>query len=301
MTSTSLIGIDWGTSNVRGFRFDAAGNSLETRRFVAGLKQVAAGAWEATFTAQFGDWVQQQPDAPVLMCGMVGSRQGWSEAPYLACPVHCDALAERLHRIPGTSLKIISGLCTVDPDGTPDVMRGEETQLAGLDASGRRAVCLPGTHSKWVQIDGGRVIEFRTMMTGELFDLLLRHSLLARMSEPGADDEAAFFGGIDRGGRSAGLLHDLFAVRTLRLFDKLAPTSVTDYLSGLLIGYELASVEDMIPQGTPVTVIGSPELTSRYLAALTRRHRAATVIDGETAAAQGLWRIAVRARLAPSP
>ncbi len=300
MSPTALIGVDWGTSNVRGFRYAANGEVIETRRLEAGLKWVVAGAWAAAFETHFGDWLQQAPDAPALLCGMVGSRQGWSEAPYVECPAACHALADHLHQVPGTSLRIVPGLCTVDADGVPDVMRGEETQLVGLDVSEPSAVCLPGTHSKWVSFDGQRIDAFQTMMTGELFDILSRHSLLAQMSEPGAADSCAFARGLDRAAGGSGLLHELFGVRTLRLFDKLAATAVPDYLSGLLIGHELASITDLVSADTPVTVIGSQELASRYVTALEHRNRAVQVVDGETAAARGLWRIASRAGMVTS-
>ncbi len=300
MSPTALIGIDWGTSNVRGFRYAADGEVIETRRREAGLKQVADGAWAAVFETHFGDWLRESPQAPTLLCGMVGSRQGWSEAAYVECPATCDVLADRLHPVPGTSFRIVPGLCTVDADGVPDVMRGEETQLAGLDVSGPSAVCLPGTHSKWVSLDGQRIETFRTMMTGELFDILSQHSLLAQMSEPGTEDAHAFARGLDRAAGGSGLLHDLFGVRTLRLFDKLAATSVPDYLSGLLIGHELASLDDMVPAETPVTVIGTQALASRYVVALQHRKRTVHVVDGEAAAARGLWRIASQAGMVAS-
>ncbi len=300
MSLTALIGIDWGTSNVRGFRYAANGEVIETRWLDAGLKQVAAGAWAAAFETHFGDWLRDAPGVPALLCGMVGSRQGWSEAAYVECPATCDLLADRLHPISGTSLRIVPGLCTVDAEGVPDVMRGEETQLAGLDIREPSAVCLPGTHSKWVSFDGQRIETFRTMMTGELFEILSRDSLLAQMSEPGEAEADAFARGLDRADGRCGLLHELFGVRTLRLFDKLAATSVADYLSGLLIGHELASMADMVPTDVPVTVIGSRALASRYVAALEHLDRTVQVVDGETAAARGLWRIASQAGLVMS-
>jgi 2-dehydro-3-deoxygalactonokinase len=296
MSQTALIGVDWGTSNVRGFRYGAQGNVVETRQFGAGLKHVEAGTWATTFERHFGDWIKAAPAVPVLLSGMVGSRQGWCETPYIPCPAGFDELANQLHRIPGTQFSIVPGL-TVDADGIPDVMRGEETQLAGLDQSESDVVCLPGTHTKWVQYDGGRISSFRTLMTGEMFDVLLNHSLLGRMASPGEFDEHAFLRGLECARGSARLLHDLFSVRTLRLFDRLPATSVAGYLSGLLIGHEMSNVIDSIPAGSTIIVVGSSDLTLRYAAAIQRWSRNVRFVAGETAAACGLWRIASQAKL----
>jgi len=297
MRRTVLIGVDWGTSNVRGFRYGTGGEVIETRRLGAGLKQVDAGARGKTFDTHFGDWLADAGDVPVLLSGMVGSRRGWCETPYVACPVHCDELAGHLHRIPATSQWIVPGLSTVDADGVPDVMRGEETQLADLGQSGKHVVCLPGTHSKWVWIDGGRIETFRTVMTGELFEVLLNHSLLGQTAVRGEFDQRAFQQGLDRAKGASHLLHDLFSVRTLSLFDRLKPTSVSGYLSGLLIGHEIASVIDRIPAGSTVILIGSIELTSQYGVAVRQWSRHVHVVGGESAAACGLWRIASQAKL----
>lgn len=302
MNDTSLIGIDWGTSNVRGFRYGGGGHVVETLQLDAGLRHVVPGAWEAAFRSNFGDWVDASPRAAVLMSGMAGSRQGWSETPYVQCPVFCDALATRLHPVAGSRVQIVPGLCTFAGDGTPDVMRGEETQLAGLVTAGLPeggcyTVCLPGTHSKWVELDSDRIVTFRTLMTGELFEVLLHHSLLGRMAETGGSDEAAFLRGVERGFTSTRLLHDLFGVRTLRLFDRLAATSAPDYLSGLLIGSELSCAAQWTAPEASVVLVGSRTLTARYEAALRHIGRTAIIIDGETAAACGLWRIAARAGL----
>ncbi|MBX3437849.1 MAG: 2-dehydro-3-deoxygalactonokinase [Planctomycetaceae bacterium] len=297
MAMTALIGLDWGTSNVRGFRYDDGGRVIESRRCDAGLKHVATDAWEATFAARFGDWTQESPAAAVLMCGMVGSKQGWSEAPYVECPASCDALADHLHAIPGGLKWIVPGVSYLNPDGCPDVMRGEETQLAGLEPVGSFVVCLPGTHTKWGQLVDGRIESFQTTMTGELFDVLMKHSLLGRMAEPGDFNEDAFSRGLDRACGSSFLLHDLFSVRTLRLFDQIKSTSVAAYLSGLLVGHEVAGVIDTIAADAAVIIVGTPELSRRYRTALMRWSRPSTVCNGETAAERGLWRIASRARL----
>lgn len=300
MTQTTLIGVDWGTSNVRGFRYGAGGVVLETRQLGAGLKQVEVGAWAKTFDEQFGDWLGDARDVPVLLSGMVGSRQGWCETPYVACPIHCDALARHLHQIPVTSKWIVPGLSTIDAAGVPDVMRGEETQLAGLGLDGLHTVCLPGTHTKWVHYDSGRIESFRTFMTGELFDVLMNHSLLGRMASRGEHDDDAFVRGLDRARSDAALLHNLFSARTLRLFDEIKATSVSAYLSGLLVGHEVASVIEDVSEESTIILVGTSQLAARYASAIGHWNRNVHVFGGESTAARGLWRIASQAGLVPA-
>ncbi|MCA9076221.1 MAG: 2-dehydro-3-deoxygalactonokinase [Planctomycetaceae bacterium] len=295
MDETALIGVDWGTTNARAFRYDAQGTVVETRHRGCGLLQIVDGDWETTFLKNFGDWTNGAPDLPVLLCGMVGSQQGWSEAPYVECPLDISTLAENLHPITGTDYCIVPGVRTIDGCGVPDVMRGEETQLAGLDPQGLQLVCLPGTHSKWVQIAGESVTGFQTYMTGELFKLLSEHSILARTQTKGPSSHEAFLLGVDHSKRDGGLLHQLFGVRGLRLFDQLTGDAQGDYLSGLLIGHEIRSALDATSAAGMVTVVGAKELTSRYVTAMEYMGRSIIVTDGEQAASRGLWRIAQQA------
>lgn len=299
MTQTILIGIDWGSSNVRGFRYGPSGNVLETRRLGAGLKSIHAGGWADAYETHFGDWMTESPQVPVLLSGMVGSRQGWCEAPYVSCPVRIEDVSDHLHQIPETSKWIVPGLSSVDADGVPDVMRGEETQLAGLEGPmlGSTMICLPGTHTKWAQVENGRIDSFRTFMTGEVFDVLMNHSLIGRMAASGEFDDEAFKQGLQRSRDSSQLLHDLFSVRTLRLFDRMPDTAVAAYLSGLLISHELGGVIDSISEGATVTIVGSSQLSQHYGSALRYWSRDVRFVEGEAAAAGGLWRIAKQAKL----
>jgi 2-dehydro-3-deoxygalactonokinase len=230
----------------------------------------------------------------VVLSGMITSRQGWHELPYLPCPAGADDLARAVHttRAPGLGpLHFVTGLSSLGPDGTPDVMRGEETQIIGQDdlAPGE-AVVLPGTHSKWVVVEDGRIIRFRTYLTGELFAVLARHSILGRLMADGPEDEEALLRGVEVALAGPGLLGRLFSARALPLVGGLAETAVRDYLSGLLIGTEIA--EGLVAERPDaVVVIGSDQLARRYAAALDRaglRHRPGR----PDAAALGQWRIA---------
>lgn len=239
---------------------------------------VPAGGWAAAFDAEFGAWRQAHPGLPCLMSGMVGSRQGWLEAAYCPCPAGVDDLARSLAWIEPGRLAIVPGLAT-EADGMPDVLRGEEVQVVGAlqsmaDPAGDHLLVLPGTHSKWLQVQGGRITGFATHMTGEVYALLRQQSLLARMlpAEDDGFDPAAFDAGVDVAASPGGLLHHLFSVRTLALFDRAEAVALAGRLSGLLIGEELRA--QALPAGAPVTVVASAALALRYQRALQARGHA---------------------------
>ncbi|WP_114969871.1 2-dehydro-3-deoxygalactonokinase [Rhodoferax ferrireducens] len=288
----SLIAVDWGTSSLRGARLDATGQVLEERAFERGILSVAAGEFPAVFDACFGDWMKTD-GAMCLMSGMVGSKQGWREAPYCACPAGFEEVAGQLSWVEHGSIAIVPGL-TCEHDGMPDVMRGEETQIFGaLQLLGLQdaLVVLPGTHSKWVRVQAGRIQSFSTFMTGEFFALLRKHSILSRTlpASDGEFDSAAFDQGVTRALRGSSLLHTAFSVRTLALFDRLPAAALPSYLSGLVIGEELRV--QTVPAGTEVVIIGSEALTQRYQNALALRDVAAQRMGSEATWA-GLWAIA---------
>ncbi len=294
---TALIAVDWGTTSARAYRLDDRGEVCDARAAPLGIQQVKGGYPDA-LAALLGDW--SSDTAPRLACGMIGSRQGWIEAPYVDCPAPVDALARGIVRTQDGALAIVPGLVCRGMDGMPDVMRGEETQIAGAIANeaAPTLAILPGTHSKWALVHGGTIVAFTTHMTGEVFAVLHEHSILGRMLAPPADRFAPepFAQGVRRGlARSGDLLHQLFGVRTLPLRGELAPEDAGDYLSGLLIGSEIAAGRAWASaHGAPldsVLVIGSRVLYDRYAAALREAGLAARVAP-EDAAARGLWRIA---------
>jgi 2-dehydro-3-deoxygalactonokinase len=268
-----LIAIDWGTSSLRGARLDSTGQVLASREFPRGILTVPPGQFEAVFHELFGDWMQA-PDALCLISGMAGSRQGWQEAPYCPCPAGFAELGQHLLWLQPGRMALVPGLSCLGQDAlrTPDVMRGEEVQIFGaLQLAGRDSatLVLPGTHSKWAQVQGGRVTRFQTFMTGEVFALLSQHSILGKTLDlTGAFDEAAFLQGVDQSQPSGSLLNKLFAVRTLGLFERLSAMALPSYLSGLLIGEEVRSQSLSPAQDGPVVLIGSDALRLRYTLAL---------------------------------
>jgi 2-dehydro-3-deoxygalactonokinase len=268
-------------------------------------------AFERELEALCGDWLRQAPGLPLLACGMVGSNQGWAEAAYRPLPADLLALPEAPTEVSTAHgpLLIVPGLLkdgtSGNADGLPDVIRGEETQLLGTlqQEPGDAVVVLPGTHTKWVRLAGSTVTDFATSMTGELYALLVKHSILGRLArEPEQPDEAAFLRGLDvasGGDGSAGILASLFSARTLVMTGRLEPSGVGDYISGLLIGTEVAGFARRWLGGAAggrdrplVTICANSALTSRYARALQQAGITADLAP-EDAAARGLWRTAV--------
>jgi len=257
------------------------------------------GAFDQVFEVLCGDWLDAWPGLPVIACGMVGSRQGWVEAPYRELPADLAAPGLRCAQVRarrGVTVNVIPGL--VDLRGQRGVMRGEETQLLGAgltaDAHDDQVIVLPGTHSKWARLRGTVVRGFTTYLTGELFAVLSRHSILASLLRPAPRTAwAAFDRGVDAAAEAAagpGLLGVLFSARALPLTGALAETEVADYLSGLIIGAELAGARatgEQAPDGQ-LRVIAEPGLAARYERAAVRLGwRAACAIDHP--APRGLW------------
>ena len=276
-TRPALLAVDWGTTALRAALLADDGSVLAERSSARGLLSIAPGGWQAAFDEEFGPWLAEHPGLPGLMVGMVGSRQGWAEAPYCACPASLADLATQLHWLQPGRLAIVPGLSLgADPAGAamPDVMRGEETQAwgalqaLGLDQAPGVTLVLPGTHSKWVTVQAGRITGFTTHMTGECFALFRQHSILARTLP--ADDSAwlpeAFEEGVALAQSAGGLLHHLFAVRTLSLFNRMDGPALACLLSGLVIGEELRA--QGLRTGQAVVAVGSPALTARYQRAL---------------------------------
>jgi len=288
-----LVALDWGTSSLRAALLDGQGRALEERSLPRGILSVAPGEFPAVFEATCGDWIQAG-SALALISGMAGSRQGWLEAPYCPCPAGFADVAERLAWIQTGRVAIVPGLYC-EQQGAPDVMRGEETQVFGalsLMEQDSGLLVLPGTHSKWVRVEAGRIEGFATFMTGEFFALLRQHSILAR-TLPEADgelDEPAFRRGVTHAMQSGNLLHAAFSARTLSLFERMPAAAMPSYLSGLVIGEELRS-QQLDKLSAPVVVIGSPALTQRYELGLQTMGVAARRVGSE-ASWRGLWAIA---------
>ena len=270
-----MIAVDWGTSSLRLYRLDADGHVFERRRSERGL-QASAAQFEAVLSEEIAGW----DDRLILLSGMVGSRNGWHEVPYLPCPTGIEDLAHALVPLQAQTLAdrelwIVPGVSDTGTESVPDVMRGEETQLAALLAvlpRGNHVVCLPGTHSKWVTITNGRVQRLATAMTGEMYAVLRNHSLLGKLmpADDSRFDAWAFETGLKRSRQPGGLLHHLFGVRTLGLFNQMEGSALPSYLSGLLIGHEIlaSGVLDHTPRLSQVHLIGNDRLLALYAQAL---------------------------------
>lgn len=285
---TALIGIDWGTTSFRAWRMGTGGAVLETVADGPGILAAAAlpGGFAQALRDRIGGWLD---GTPIIASGMITSRNGWVETPYLPLPLDAGALADSLTLRDG--IHFVTGAVS-DPDGpAPDVMRGEETEIIGhlAGGGGDGLFVLPGTHSKWAWAQGGRLTAFRTVMTGEVFAALRDHTILGRLVQPGPGSDDAFRRGVDAGRQGGALLGRIFSARTLALMDRLPGDQIADYLSGLLIGDEVAhGAQDV---GGSVTIIGRGDLAHRYRVALDQAGVAATVAPPGMAQ-RGLWEIA---------
>lgn len=285
-----LIGVDWGTSNLRAFRFGADGAATDRREAAEGVLAVAGGDFEGAL----GRLIQGWPPARLLLCGMVGGRQGWRETPYIPCPADIEALERALAPLE-TRLGpawIVPGVSLASPERV-DVMRGEESKILGAVEPGWSGVAVcPGTHPKWANLEDGRITGFRTFMTGELFAVLKAHSILGRLVEPGPHDPDAFALGALRALEDPAVTNLLFSARAEPLMGRIGPVSVESYLSGLLIGAEVRGGLAASAPDAEIRLVGGAEITGLYAQALDLAGRpAAAEIDGEAAVARGLWRI----------
>ncbi|MEO1090704.1 MAG: 2-dehydro-3-deoxygalactonokinase [Pseudomonadota bacterium] len=297
MGEARLIAVDWGTTHVRAWLMDASGELLDQRRSDAGMGRLVGqhDAFGRAFDALLAGW----PRLPAIACGMVGARQGWTEATYVEAPTVLTELAGPLVRVrspEGRELAIVAGVAQTDP---PDVMRGEETKLLGLvdqlDPAASAFVLMPGTHTKHATLDGGAIRRFRTVPTGELFAVLGEHSILrASFAADDGLDEAAFADGVrDGSGLAAGeLVAALFGLRASGLLRATPASALKGRLSGLLLGAELA----LVPGDTSVCLVGDGTVVERYVAAFAALQRPRPdVRPGEPLVRRGLMRLAAAA------
>jgi 2-dehydro-3-deoxygalactonokinase len=322
-----LIALDWGTTSLRAYKLAADGVVLEQRALSSGIMQLpktpriingreCADGFELAFDEACGDWLYAQPDLPVIACGMVGSAQGWREAAYCETPANVANLGNSLQTvisIRGTVVHIVPGV--IQRSRLPNVMRGEETQVLGVlqnlpvEAGADLLIGLPGSHSKWVDVVDGCITRFDTFMTGEVFAVLSEHSILGRTQQVSATFDAQAF---DRGVQIAqsadgelGVLSTLFSARTLGLTGELSPTAQADYLSGLMIGHELAALASAQrrrrnnPNLPSIILIGNAQLCVRYRRALDACGFAKVTL-AEQATERGLWQLALAAGLIDS-
>lgn len=301
--AAALLACDWGTTNLRAWTLDAEGRVIGDKDFPGlGVSNLQPGQ----AAARFEDEVRPALEAaglPAILCGMVGSNLGWTVAPYADCPAGLEDLARGLKAVEGPDwIRIVPGVRGPGFNGQGDVMRGEETQLFGWLAAdparvrGRHVVCHPGTHAKWMLVEEGRLTAFVTAMSGELFAVLGRHSVLKSDAAP--DDMGAFDEGLAAAGEGEALAARLFTARA-RVVGLGRPAETTSsYLSGLLIGADVAATPRLLglTGREPVALLGDPKLCSLYERALDRRGAPTETHDGEVAAVAGLLALYRKAR-----
>jgi 2-dehydro-3-deoxygalactonokinase len=294
MNQAAYAAVDWGTSSFRLWLVDRAGQLLAERRSDEGMMAAAKSGFAAVLQSHLAA-VSAAPDLPAIICGMAGARQGWVEAGYVDTPAPLAAVLERAVRVAGQArdIRILPGIAQRDAKA-PDVMRGEETQLLGalgLDAVGEALVCMPGTHSKWVRVKDGTVERFATFMTGELFSVVSRETILSH-AVAGADDaedvasfKAAVLAAFDAPAFAANLL---FRARARQLLFGGTPAAARETLSGTLIGIELAAgLAGTVPKAG-IRLVASGRLGMLYRLALEALSVAVEPIDADDAVRRGL-------------
>jgi len=296
----ALIAVDWGTSRCRAMLLDRDGAVIAEADSADGIGPLGGQGHEDAFESLTAGW----PRVPVLMAGMVGSRQGWREAAYVPVPATSAALAAGLCRFEDAThrpIAIVPGIVLRSSERDGDVIRGEETQLVGLmeeEPAFRGVAILPGTHSKWASVGDGTIGRFQTFMTGEMFELLARKSFLRHSVAEHADDIAAspHFALAVKRSTVEGLpfLAAIFSVRVRQLLDGVSGDDNLAYLSGLVIGGEIAAARQagLLAAGQPIRIIGSRSLASAYLSAFATAGHAAEARDGSALVRLGLVRIA---------
>lgn len=287
----SFLACDWGTTNLRAWVVAENGTVVRSRDFPLGVAKLAPGEAARRFREEVRPGLVAE-DMPAILCGMIGSTLGWAVADYLPCPVGLNDLDEGLLEV-DRDVRIVPGLKTKGRFGASDVMRGEETQILGwLHAAsdrlkGRRVVCHPGTHAKWAICEDGRIVDFVTSMTGELFGVMSKHSVLKTDANPG--DREGFEAGLAAAGDGLGLASRLFSARARIVADGEDPDTSAAYLSGLIVGADVAAAPKILGvEGLPVAVLGEAHLSRNYARALEAAGVEATVHDGDDAAIAGL-------------
>ena len=286
-----FIAVDWGTTNRRAYLLDPSGGCSDEFEDDRGVLAVPPGG----FPDAVAEIRQRLGDKPLLLAGMIGSNRGWKEAPYVPCPAGIESLAEQLAWA-GEREAIVPGVSYVGEDRA-DVMRGEEVQLLGGVASGevdREAfVCHPGTHNKWALLRNGIIEAFGTVMTGELFNLLKAHSILADLLDGPVEVNNSFRRGVGHALERDMLPADLFGVRASVILGRTARADAPSYVSGLLIGTDVR-IGLTWSAGARIGVMGRPELTRLYAAAIAEAGREAIELDGQRCFLAGIRTIAER-------
>jgi 2-dehydro-3-deoxygalactonokinase len=286
-----FIAVDWGTTNRRAYRIGPGGARGDEMEDDKGVLSIPPGGFPAA-VAEIGE---RLGPLPLLMAGMVGSNRGWIEAPYVPCPAGLPELAAAICWAQEGRVGIVPGVSWSEGDDA-DVMRGEEVQLLGAFAEGWVApdalVCHPGTHNKWARLEDGRIARFRTVMTGEMFNLLREHSILGDLLDRPAVPDEAFAAGVRHGLAHDDLTAELFSIRARVLLGKARREETSCYTSGLLIGSDIRIGLRASDGRKEIVVMGRPELTGLFAAALRHAGREPREVDGEEAFLAGTRHLA---------
>ena len=294
---SGFIALDWGTSSFRAYLLGGDGTIQETISAPHGILAVRDAAFDETLESQIGQWPKS---LPIMASGMITSRQGWVELPYVACPANLKSIAAAIHSHTseqGRKVFFVPGISYRSPDGIPDVIRGEESQVLGASQGGTEHFVTPGTHSKWIDVESGKIQSFSTYMTGEVFALLKNHSILGRLMTGETNNPAAFERGVRTSLKDpAGFLHRIFSTRTLTLFNEMPTEHLSSYLSGQVIGTEIAHAIAKNSATAQYRILATPALGEHYMTAM--KIAELNVNYGEPdVVVKGLRRIAIAAGL----
>lgn len=303
-TNAKMIGLDWGTTSFRAFLIDQDGHVLDQKTNENGILAVPNNDFEGVLISAIKAWLDQHPALPIVASGMITSRNGWLETPYLSLPANINDFANALTPLTLSNdmvIHFITGASYKNENDVPDIMRGEETQIIGeIEASDNEIFLLPGTHSKWAITQDEKIISFTSFMTGEVYAALKEHTILgALMKECSSLNDDAFLKGVlMQQKQDISILHQIFTTRTLALFDKLENEDIADYLSGLLIGEEIKSALNQYDANkeTIIKIIGRGDLAVRYARALDAFGLNYKIINDEVTA-MGHYKIAKKAGL----
>ena len=297
MTEKNFVVIDWGSSNIRAFLY-IDGQQKDIKKSVSGITVVQGKKCEEVFNSLTEEWFKKYGRLPVLMAGMVGSINGWCNAEYLRCPIGLNEIENYLTEVEnrsGYDIRIIPGLC-VNKSDNYNVMRGEETQLLGAMKHHKSKIYLmPGTHCKWVFTENDKIETFRTVMTGELLNVLMKYSLIGLGGDEQTSSEESFMQGLQAGYLKDNILPQLFEVRAAKILGKIKKNHVKDYLSGLLIGSEIAAVKRLYKfsaEDGPFGIIANPDLADRYAKGLKFAGISSFSMNGDEAFLEGILPLA---------
>ena len=293
-----LIAVDWGSSRFRAFLLSENGALLDQVESDQGIFAQEQGGHEKTLHRSCGRWLEREDRIPILMAGMIGSRDGWFETSYLPCPVGIHGLGENIVQAPSIDLHpvyIVPGITDISSSGLPDILRGEETQIFGIfnqPVNNPVMTCLPGTHSKWVKLENNQIVRFSTYMTGEVFAAVHHCGSISSVLDDCEFDENTFLEGVEVSQGAGGLLHHLFSIRSRAVSGQNRVKSTTSYLSGLLIGEEIRSAREFYPELTDIVVIGADSLVRDYAWALSSLGISVVTKTSGEASLNGLWNLA---------